>query len=149
MQLKLLPIGKTLEDNSAFAANPVCNDTLTRTIEYIKSLGYEPPWIGYYAELEGEIVGTGAFKGPPKDNKVEIAYVVWKKHRSRGIGSAICRALVSIWNEHHSSVILTAQTLPSYNYSNQILKKNRFIHKSEFEHPEDGTVWEWEYETLV
>jgi ribosomal-protein-alanine N-acetyltransferase len=140
--LQLLPISKTLEGNERFANDASCDDTLKRTIAYFEKLGHESPWIGYYAEQDGMLIGTGAFKGPPKNNKVEIAYVIWEDQRSKGFGNEICAQLVHIWKDHDPSVILSAQTLPHYDHSNEILKKNGFVFESEFQHPEDGPVWE-------
>ena len=44
------------------------------TASLYRLAGYEVPWIGYVSLIDGRVVGGGAFKGPPRDNRVEIAY---------------------------------------------------------------------------
>ena len=42
--------------------------------------GFEPPWVGYLAVEGSQIVGTCAFKSPPRNNRVEIAYFTFPNH---------------------------------------------------------------------
>jgi RimJ/RimL family protein N-acetyltransferase len=42
------------------------------------------------------------------------------------------------------SVVVAAQTLPERNASHRVLEKLGFRHVETIEHPEDGTVWEWQ-----
>jgi RimJ/RimL family protein N-acetyltransferase len=141
----LLPIYQTLAENPAFANNPLCKETLTMCIEFYKRVGFNPPWISYYAEENGELVGSGAFKGKPVNNTVEIAYGTMEAHRQKGIGTRICKQLVELSLATDPSVRITARTLPENNYSTQILRKNKFILLGTVNDPEDGDVWEWEY----
>ena len=143
--MKLLPIKETLEDNSDFANDPSCNETLNMCIEFYTKVGYNPPWICYYAEENGELVGSAAFKGKPIDNTVEIAYGTMEDQRQKGIGTRICKQLVELSLASDPSVRITARTLPENNYSTKILEKNNFILLGNVNDPEDGDVWEWEY----
>ena len=143
--MQLLPIKETTEENIDFINNPACTETLNMTIEFYKRVGFNPPWIGYYAEENGELVGSGAFKGTPFNNTVEIAYGTFENQRQKGVGTRICKQLVELSLATDPSVRITARTLPEKNYSTRILEKNNFILLGFVTDPEDGEVWEWEY----
>ncbi len=59
--MKLLPVHKTIEENQAFQDNPDCAESLTQAIDFFNKIGYNPPWIGYYAEINGQLVGVAQF----------------------------------------------------------------------------------------
>ena len=143
--MKLLPVKRTLEENPDFANNPLCKETLTMCIEFYKKVGFNPPWICYYAEEDGELIGSAAFKGKPINNTVEIAYGTIEAYRQQGVGTRICRQLIDLSLATDPSVRITARTLPENNYSTKILRKNNFILLGTVNDPEDGDVWEWEY----
>jgi ribosomal-protein-alanine N-acetyltransferase len=143
--MKFLPIRETLEENAIFSQNPLCTETLNMCIGFYKKVGFNPPWICYYAEENGELVGSAAFKGKPVNNSVEIAYGTMEDHRQKGVGTKICRQLVEISLSADPLVRITARTLPEQNYSTKILEKNNFILLGMVNDPEDGDVWEWEY----
>ena len=108
--------------------------------------GDEPWWCGYLA-VEQEtalIVGTCAFKGPPRDGTVEIAYFTFPGHEGRGIGSAMAALLVSTAAESEHVTQVIAHTLPEMNASGTILTRNGFVHVGDVIDPEDGLVWRWE-----
>ena len=119
--------------------------TLGMCTEFYKRVGFNPPWICYYAEENGELVGSAAFKGKPVNNTVEISYGTIEKHRQQGVGTRICRQLVEISQATNPAVRITARTLPENNYSTRILEKNNFVFIGTVDDPEDGEVWEWEY----
>jgi ribosomal-protein-alanine N-acetyltransferase len=143
--MDFLPIKKNLEENKEFAANPDCDETLQACTNFYKRVGYNLPWICYYAQKDGVLVGSAAFKGQPIDNKVEIAYGVFPQFRKKGIGSEICKGLVEMGLKASPKVQITARTLPEKNYSTRILFKNSFYFNKAIVDPEDGEVWEWEY----
>ncbi|GAB3694421.1 hypothetical protein GCM10027592_15310 [Spirosoma flavus] len=147
--MKLLPIYKTLIENDHLLNEPDLDVMLPMTIEFFDRIGYEPPWIGYVADLNGTLVGSAAFKGKPKDGRVEIAYGVFSQFQQKGIGTEICRQLVRLALQTDASVIVTARTLPEPNYSTRILKKNNFVLLGTVYDEEDGDVWEWEYRGSV
>jgi RimJ/RimL family protein N-acetyltransferase len=118
------------------------------SVDFYKRVGFEPPWICYYASEDGEPVGNAAYKGPPKDGMVEIAYGTFEDLRGRGIGTRICSELVKVALEADPSVRITARTLPEPNHSTRILEKNGFKLLGTVDDPEDGEVWEWEYQKV-
>jgi len=143
--MNFLPIYPTLEENSAFANNLLCKESLAMCIEFYKKVGFTPPWICYYAEENGELIGSAAFKGKPVNNSVEIAYGTMEAHRQKGVGTRICKQLVELSLATDPSVRITARTLPEKNFSTRILEKNHFILLGTVIDPEDGEVYEWEY----
>ncbi|HEU5167581.1 MAG TPA: GNAT family protein [Chitinophagaceae bacterium] len=114
-------------------------------IEFYKKVGFTLPWICYYVEENGELVGSAAFKGQPVNNTVEISYGTMENHRQKGVGTRICKQLVELSLATDPSVRITARTLPEKNYSTRILEKNNFVLLGFVTDPEDGEVWEWEY----
>ncbi len=146
--MQLIPINERLEDNEAFANNPLCQETIHMTIDFYKKVGFEQPWIGYYAEDNGDLVGAAGFKGPPINGTVEIAYGTFEKNRNQGIGTTICKHLVGLSLKADPSIKITARTLPEENFSTRILKKNNFKFMGTVNDPEDGEVWEWLFETF-
>jgi len=145
--MELVPISLDSKLNAVFEKHTDCKEYLQMSIDFFKKFGFVPPWIGYYARLNNEFVGSGAFKGKPKDKKVEIAYGTFRKHEGRGIGTEICRQLVLLSLKTDPEIKITARTLPEENASICILKKNGFIFVGPVWDEEDGEVWEWEYKT--
>jgi RimJ/RimL family protein N-acetyltransferase len=127
-----------------FDLTSIAKDAVDSTIQLYNKSGFRPPWIGYLAEEEGEIVGTCAFKSSPINKRVEIAYYTFPGNEGKGIATKMGDMLINIARENDASVKVFAQTLPVRNASNSVLQKLgfRFI-RSKF-HQEDGEVWEWE-----
>lgn len=144
--MELLPIKQQLEDNQEFIKNPDCSDSLQMTVDFYKRVGFNPPWISYYAAEHGELVGCAAFVGQPKNSRVEIAYGVFPKHQHKGVGTRIAKALVKLAQEIDPTVTIIAHTLPEENYSTKILRKNHFKVIGTAIDDDEGEVWEWEYE---
>jgi len=143
--VKLIPISLDSKLNAEFEAHPDCKEYLQMSIDFFNRVGFFPPWIGYYAKLNNEFVGGAAFKGKPKDKKVEIAYGTFRKYESQGIGTEICRQLVLLALKTDPEILITARTLTEENASTSILKKNGFVLLGTAWDDEDGNVWEWEY----
>lgn len=141
--MELIPIKKNLEDNHEFLDNPQCMEALPMSVEFYKNVGYVPPWIGYFAKENRELVGTAGFKGPPVKGTVEIAYGTFENQRGKGLGTIMCKALVEIAVRTDASLRITARTLPEKNHSSRILEKNSFILTGTVDDPDDGPVWEW------
>ncbi|MFD2571816.1 GNAT family N-acetyltransferase [Spirosoma soli] len=145
--MKLLPIQQTRLDNAHFIGNPDCEPGLSMTIDFFNRVGYVPPWIGYFVELDGKLVGSAAFKGQPKAGRVEIAYGTFPAYQNRGVGTEVCKQLVRLALQADPLVTVTARTLPEESYSTHILRKNKFICLGTVWDEEDGDVWEWAYQS--
>ena len=144
--MELLPIKEHLHENEQFAANPDCNDSLGMCIDFYKRAGYNPPWICYYVQLDGQLVAAAAFKGKPVDNKIEIAYGTFPQHQNKGVGTKIADTLIKLALKTDPLVRVTAQTLKEENYSTKILRKNNFVIIGTAIDEDEGEVWEWEYQ---
>ena len=143
--MELLPINLSLEENAEFISNPLCQETIYMTLDFYEKIDFVPPWICYYAKKNDDLVGSAAFKGPPVNGTVEIAYGTFEKYRNQGFGAEICRRLVELSLKTDPSVRITARTLPEKNFSTLILAKNNFEFIGTVNDPEDGDVWEWEF----
>lgn len=145
--MELVPVFEHLDENPEFAANPQLLESLLMSIDFYKRVGFSPPWICYYVQDNNDLVGCAGYKGKPVDGKVEIAYGTFEKFRNQGVGSGICKILVDLSLKTDPSIRITARTLAENNFSTKILKKNRFKFLGDVYDPEDGNLWEWEYET--
>ncbi len=146
INLQLLPIQEKIEDNSIFEADAACHEALFMTMTYYKVIGFVPPWIGYFAQLDNQFVGAAGFKGRPKQGKIEIAYGTFPLYQQKGIGTEICRQLILLSLRTDPSMLITARTLPENNFSTKILKKNNFKFAGTVWDEDDGDVWEWHFE---
>jgi [ribosomal protein S5]-alanine N-acetyltransferase len=145
--LRLVPLqrdGAPAEDVGALSieAEKVC----AATASLYESRGYEPPWLGYFAQRGDELVGVCSFTSPPRAGRVEIAYFTFPPFEGRGVATAMARALIEIARAADPSVLLTANTLAEDNASTSILRKIDFRLFGPVNHPEDGLIWEWHLE---
>ena len=143
--MELIPISNQADQLKDFENNPEAKAIFNFTQSYYQDIGFTPPWHGYFARVEGELVGTAAFKGKPKNNQIEIAYGTFESHRKKGVASEMCRMLVELALKTDPNLRITARTLMKENASTKILKKNKFQFVDSVMDPEDGEVWEWVY----
>jgi ribosomal-protein-alanine N-acetyltransferase len=143
--MRLIPVKQFFEGNTELAAFPEWAEMVQMSVDYYTRVGFNPPWISYYAEENGQLVGCGGFKGKPTNGQVEIAYYTFPDYEHKGIGGRMCRELVALAQQADSSIDITARTLPGENHSTRILKKNNFGLAGTIIDEEDGEVWEWKY----
>lgn len=145
-QLKLVKIDKdgivagaveTMSDHG------IVEDVCTQTVEMYKANGYQEPWLGYLALLDGSCVGSCAFKSPPEDGRVEIAYYTFPDFEGRGVATQMTLKLIEIALEADRDITIAAQTLPEINGSTKVLEKHGFELIGLVGHDQDGDVWEW------
>lgn len=138
--------GETLETGLALPSELVANNR--GLAEFLEQVGFEPPWVGYVclARAGGaeRAVGGGAFKGPPRDGRVEIAYFTLEAERGRGHAAATARWLVAIARAADPRLIVCAETLPEANASTRILERLGFVVTGTALDAEAGPVWHWE-----
>jgi RimJ/RimL family protein N-acetyltransferase len=116
-------------------------------LSLVRSSGDLDPWVhGFTAvgQESGAAVGMGAFKGPPADGMVEIAYAVDEEHRGKGLATEIAAALVDFAFQHSEVDFVRAHTLPDGAASQRILVKCGFQPVGEVMDPEDGLVRRFE-----
>lgn len=143
--MKLLSIDEDESHYAPFLKNADCREVLKVYPGFYQRVGFNPPWIGYFAEHDHEFIGCGGFKGKPKDGKVEIAYGTFKKYEGQGFGTEICRQLVLLAMNTDPDIMIIARTLPENNASVGILQRNGFEFTGTVFDEEDGNVWEWKF----
>lgn len=141
--MQLIPINETLEETEELMRNVSLQVVVQMTIDFYKRVGFVKPWIGYLAEENGNWVGSAAFKGPPVNGTVEIAYGTNENYRNQGVGTIICKLLVDLALTTDPLLKITARTISDDNFSSKILLKNNFTCVGIVHDPEDGEVWEW------
>lgn len=106
-------------------------------------VGYAPPWIGYLAKFENEVVGTCAFKSAPRAGKVEIVFVTLPQFEGRGFATAMARRLVEIAHRADATLMVSGQTEIANPASGRVLQKLGFQPVGRLMHPVDGEVMNW------
>ncbi len=146
--MKLIPITPDSTNLEQYLTQDFIKQAFEGTQQMYRELGFEPPWVGYVAVENDKAVGVGGFKGKPNHNALEIAYATIPEFENMGYGSSICRHLVDIALDYDQTLRVTARTLPNPSASTRILQKNNFLKLGSVQDPEDGHVWEWEYQQL-
>lgn len=141
--MQLIPIQRdgTLADRSVVVPD-VAREVMA-TFTGLYATAFVPPWLGYIAIEGGKAVGTCAFKTPPVNGALEIAYFTFPAHEARGVATRMAGELVAIARTADPSLTVIAQTLPAEGASTRVLRRLGFTHTRDVQHPEDGLVWEW------
>jgi ribosomal-protein-alanine N-acetyltransferase len=92
------------------------------TVGIYQKMGFVRPWIGYLAVQNGQVIGTCAFKTPPHDSRVEIAYFTFPGNEGKGIATQMARQLIQLAQETDDRISIVAQTLPQENASTAVLR---------------------------
>ncbi|HZA25816.1 MAG TPA: GNAT family N-acetyltransferase [Dehalococcoidia bacterium] len=142
--MRLIEIGKDGRPVERLELSETARQVCESMTGMYQEQGYCSPWIGHLAEEDGVIVGTCAFKGPPVDHRVEIAYFTFPEYEGRGIATEMARQLVALARTTAANITLLAQTLPEENASTSVLRKLGFQWVGTVTHPGDGRVWEWQ-----
>lgn len=143
-EISLIPIQRdgTVEIDGDLSWEPV-RTVLSMTKQMYDEVGFSPPWGGYLAVCDSEVVGSCGFKSPPQNGSVEIAYFTFLDHEGQGIGTRMAELLLDRAAARDSNVVVTAQTLLQRSASHRILEKLDFIAGATIQHPEDGPVMVW------
>lgn len=142
--MKLIQINESGSLPENVVTDDFLREVIDATVAHYQRTGFVPPWTGYVGVDGGLLVGVCGFKGAPANGRIEIAYGTAPGHEGKGVATALARELVEIARTTDDSLTVFAQTLPEENASTSILKKIGFALIGTVEHPEDGTVWEWE-----
>lgn len=127
-------------------ATPLSREVLAANASMYRRSGFHPPWVAYLVIDKGRCVGTCAFKGAPRENRVEIAYFTFPQYEGQGLATQMAEALVDIARAQIPGITVTAQTLREENASTHILAKLGFQRVGTVENEEAGLVWEWHLE---
>jgi len=106
----------------------------------------QDPWVHGFHVVDdtGLTVGLGAFKGPPVEGVVEIAYAIEPAHQRKGLATAAARALAAFAFASGQVCVVRAHTLPEGAASQRVLLKAGFEKTGEVIDAEDGLVWRFE-----
>ena len=116
-------------------------------IARVRSTQAGDPWALSYTVTErttGTPVGGAAFKGPPADGVVEIAYGIDEPCRGRGLATEVAEALARFALTDDRVNIVRAHTRSDNRASVRVLEKCGFHCVGEVIDPEDGLVVRWE-----
>ncbi|MBL7931681.1 MAG: GNAT family N-acetyltransferase [Bacteroidia bacterium] len=144
--LSLEPIPLHPDRSNKIYASDDCQNLLKMWEEFYPAIGYHLPWVGYIVIQNDRVVGSCAFTGQPKNNRVEISYWTFKENEGKGISTWACKELVSIAKKQDPNLVVTAKTAPEKNASTTILERNGFVFAGVVQDHEIGDAWEWIYE---
>lgn len=119
-----------------------CQNLLAMWEEFYPTIGYQPPWSGYFILENEEVVGSCALIRQ-SDGRAEISYWTFTAHQGKGIAKWACGELISIARLEEPSIILYAKTAPEENSSVSVLKHNGFHFSGIVQDHEIGDAWEW------
>ncbi|MBE7515045.1 MAG: GNAT family N-acetyltransferase [Chloracidobacterium sp.] len=140
MELRILDLAEKADE--LFASDD-CQAIFAMYEDFYPTIGFVPPWVGYFVVRDGLVVGCCGFVGQPQDGKVEVAYATFKEFEGRGIASFSCSELLKIAYANDPSLMVTAKTAPEENASVAILRKNGFIYSGIVQDHEIGNAWLW------
>lgn len=117
-----------------------------RWLVLVEMSSAQDPWVhGFHVVNDaGLIVGLGAFKGPPDDDAVEIAYAIEPGQQGKGYATHAARALTAFAFASGQVRIVRAHTRPEGHASQRVLLKSGFEKIGEVVDAEDGLVWRFE-----
>jgi ribosomal-protein-alanine N-acetyltransferase len=126
------------------AVSEFVRDIAGATEAMIRRTRADEPWLGYLAvkDDDGALAGTCAFKAPPSEGVVEIAYFTFPDFEGQGIGRSMVRGLLDIALRHDVKGIV-AHTAPAENASTRILRQHGFTYQGVAWDEDDGEVWLW------
>ena len=122
-------------------------DVCHKTGGLYEPAGSYPPWMGYLVLEIDTIVGTCAFRSPPRNGEVEIAYFTFPEFEGRGLATKMARQLIQIVKNAEPGTRIFAFTLPEKNASNRILRKLGFGFCGETRDEDGLIVWRWKLST--
>jgi RimJ/RimL family protein N-acetyltransferase len=90
------------------------------------------------------LVGSGGFKGKPREGLVEIGYEVAPPFQNQGFATEAARAMVAFAFSYPEVEFVFAHTLSKDNASTTVLKKAGMSFIETVEDPKEGIVWRWQ-----
>lgn len=141
--MNLIPISEKIIEKKYVKHNEFVLSVCVQVLKLYEKTKPNSPWLGYLFERESVIVGSCAFKSPPKNGRVEIAYFTFPEFEGKGFATEMANQLLVISAATDSKIQVYAQTLPGASASTKILEKLGFTFGGSVNHPEDGLVWEW------
>ena len=141
-----------VQDRAAFARRmgsptpggwPEFPEALPFTIKRLTEHPDEADWWMHFFVVNGLVVGSGGFVGPPRGGQVEIGYEIAPAHRRKHYGTGAAAALTAKAFASSDVRAVIAHTLPEDNPSTKVLERVGFTNEGEVKDPEQGKVWRW------
>ncbi len=107
--------------------------------DFLPTARASDPWLGFWAVIDGAVVGSGMCKSAPKDGQVEIGYGVAPSVEGKGIATELAKRLTAFAFDLGAESVI-AHTLPDGFASQRVLAKAGFFSVGEVVDPEDGLV---------
>ena len=123
---------------------PEFPEAIDFTIATLTEAPHDADWWMHLFVVDGRLVGSGGFVGPPTDGAVEIGYEIAPEFRGRGFATDAARAMIDKARAAGGVHVVLAHTLPSDNPSTSVLRHLEFRLVGEVADDEEGTVWRWE-----
>jgi len=125
---------------------PIFPEAFRHAYDIVKTNPDEQIWWTYLFidPKEEVIVGSGGFKGPPKNGSVEIGYEVAPEFRNRGYATEAAMGFMTKAFQNPTVKKVLASTLPMPNASNRVLEKCGMEFIESKEDDEIGEVWYYE-----
>jgi len=121
-RLPFVLIGKNWEVIKAVKLlNDTTRDVCDKTANLYEAAGSYPPRMDYLVLETDTIVGTCAFRSPPRSGEVEIAYFTLPEFEGRGFATEMARHLIQIVKDMQPGTRVFTFTFPEKNASNRIL----------------------------
>ncbi len=76
---------------------------------------------------------------------VEIGYEIHHDYRGMGFAQEVANALTGLAFSYPEVIKVLAHTLAEENVSCNVLRKSGFSFVKQYNDPEDGEVWQWEF----
>ena len=143
--LQSLVAGESQISDFTVTAESVPDFLVTAAVRDLEN-GLEPIWYSpiLYVSSEDRIaVGSAAFKGSPRDGRVEVGYGIIPEYQGQGLatkGLQLVTALALAQDDVSEVYAENSVTNPA---SGRVLVKAGFVHIGTRESEEDGTVDCW------
>lgn len=142
MKLRLIEIGRDgSPERCPGNMPPAARDVVEGTVNLYQAVGYQPPWVGYLADRDGEVVGACAFLAPPSEGRVEVRCESFPEYRARGVGSEMLRQMVRMAREAQPGVVVFMQTEAQEDFATRKLRELGFARSEHI--PADTGHWQW------
>lgn len=122
---------------------PEFPEALGFTIDRLTTHPQEGEWWMHFFLVNGLLVGSGGYVGPPRKGEVEIGYEIAPGFRRRHYGTGATSALVAKAFATGDVTTVIAHTLPAESPSTLVLRGTGFARDGDFTDPHQGTLWRW------